>query len=245
MTFDTASMTHEPLLVISPVTATGEWEGRRVSGAVTFEVLADRGALRGERGPAWSFPYHSLSDATWERETLSLHKSPEVLELRGPRELSRAWALVVERACALPEVARGLRTLGSARGGSAPLQSQFFGPLVAARRRLQEPEALERRVTLFDAPALSHRLTTTLAAFAAERHAIDLPRRRGLEARLDEASEPLHRALSALHEKSGVMHAAASGTRFLVWRDWTRLLRGVFLEADRAWSEIVPLLKVP
>ncbi|MGQ0647977.1 MAG: hypothetical protein ACT4P7_10425, partial [Gemmatimonadaceae bacterium] len=218
---------------------------RHVDAGGTLVLFADEGLFEQASGDHLIVTWAALTDATWERETLTLHCADDALALRGPRELSRAWGLVVEHACALPEVARGLRSLGTSRGGSAVLQSRFFGPLLAARRRLQDPEAMERRVTQFDAMALTQRLNAAIAEFASDHHPADPPRRRALEAHLEEAIEPLVRQLALLADATQALHAAPDGSRFVAWRVWTRLLRRVFLEADRAWTQIVRQLERP
>lgn len=236
-------MTREPLLAVPGVAIEGTWRGNRVRGSATLVLLEETWQLH-DRGEArLTERYEDLTDATWEREALGLHRATDALSLRGPRELSRAWALVLERACALPEVARGLRMLGSPRGGSAALQQRFFGPLLAARRRLQEPEALERRATQFDAVALGQRLKGAIAEFAASRHPEDPPHRRSLEAWLEEGVEPLLAALDRLSESTEALHRAPGGGRFTEWRLWTDRLRAVFLEADRAWAHIISHLE--
>ncbi|MBC7895443.1 MAG: hypothetical protein H7066_08515 [Cytophagaceae bacterium] len=236
-------MTPEPLLILPGVILSGSWHHRRVVGIATLLLFPGEAQLHDEDGKHLALSYEDLTDATWEREALSLHSRSDVLRLSGPRELSRAWALVVEQACALPEVTRGMRTLGTSRGGSTALQVRFFGPLLSARRRLQEPDALERRVMQFDTEALTQRLHASITEIAAERHAENAPRRRSLEAHLEEALEPLTAQLGALREATEALHQVAAGSRFVEWRLWTRRLRRVFLEADRAWAQMVRQLE--
>jgi len=236
-------MTLEPLLIVPGVVLAGSWHQRRVQGSATLLVFANEAQLHDDAGKHLAVPYDELTDATLDRETLSLHAGGDQLRLGGPRELTRAWGLIVEQACALPEVTRGMRTLGTTRGGAAALQSRFFGPLLAARRRLQDPDALERRVMQFDAEALTQRLHASITEIAAERHAENPPRRRSLEAHLEEALEPLTIQLAALREATEALHQVESGARFVEWRLWTRRLRRVFIEADRAWAQMVRQLE--
>lgn len=233
----------EPLLVVREVVAEGYWDDRPVAGGGTLVLHLDEGAFTDEARDAVIVSYQALTDATWERETLTLHRGSDLLALRGPRQLSRAWGVVVEQACALPEVARGLRSLGTVRGGAPLLQSRFFGPLLLARRRLQEPDALERRVMQFDARALAQRLEGAILEFALERYPTDPPRRRAMEAHLEEAMEPLLAQLARLAEASSGLRDAPGGGRFIAWRDWTVMLRRVFLEADRSWARMVRQLE--
>ena len=229
----------DPLLVVPSVAASGRWDDRDVQGRGTLVLGVEEALLEQASVGQLVLEYAALTDATWERETLTLYRAADVMSLQGPRELSRAWGLVVERACALPEVARGLRTLGTVRGGSSTLQARFFGPLLAARRRLEAPDATERRAGQFEAAALAARLRAAIGEFAAERHPGDAPRRRAMEAHLEEAIEPLLERLDALARAATAVEGAASGARFTAWRGWTRQLRHVFLEADRAWGHMI------
>ena len=236
-------MTLEPLLMVPGVVLAGTWRQRRVQGIATLLLFPNEAQLHDDSGKHLAVPYEDLADATWGRDSLALHAHGDQLELSGPRDLNRAWGIIVEQACALPEVTRGMRTLGTTRGGAAALQSRFFGPLLAARRRLQEPDALERRVMQFDTEALTRRLHASITEIAAERHAENAPRRRSLEAHLEEALEPLAIQLTALRDATQALHQVEAGGRFVEWRIWTRRLRRVFLEADRAWAEMVRQLE--
>lgn len=231
-------------ITIPDVRVTGTWSEHTATLAGAL-VLDERGAsLLTEREEAWPIaPYSALTDATWADGTLTLYRNEERLALTGSRDLNRAWGVIVERACTLPEMTRGLRSLGTARGGSTQLQSRFFGPLLLARRRLQEPEPIEWRVSRFDAAALSARLTATIAELALERYPQSPPDRRAFEAVLEEALEPLSNSLAALAGATGHIGTAGEGRRFVAWRAWTRQLRRVFLEADRAWTSMTHSLQ--
>jgi hypothetical protein len=229
----------EPVFIVRELVASGRWGERIVSGAGWLELHVDAGHYVLDDAEPVVIAYDILTDATWERETLTLHRGGQRLELRGPRELNRAWGLVIERACALPEVALGLRMLGSGRGGSAALQGRFFGPLLQVRRSLQEPDAIDRRVARLDAAALEQRFAAAVMQLAAERFPADAPHRRSLEAHLEEAIEPLVAQIGVLGSASEALRAAGEGNRFVAWRAWTVQLRRVFLEADRSWSLIL------
>lgn len=227
-------MREAPVLLLPRVTVQGLWGGHRVD---------DVGALSLHEGEAQVTLQHAtlsigwghLSDATLEHATLHLHRAAEVLSLRGSPDLPRAWGHVVEQACALPEMARGLRALGTGRGGDAAQQARFFAPLLAARRRIQAPEAVERRVALFDAHAVAQRMSAVVGELVAERHVADSRRQRALAAHLEEALEPCLEALTSLGVAAEGVHRAGDGTRFVAWRQWTSALRQVFVEADRSW----------
>jgi hypothetical protein len=187
--------------------------------------------------------YGALSDAVLLDGSLRLYRGEAEISLSGSDQLQRAASLIMERSCRLPELTRGLRSLGTHRGGDARLQSRFFGPLLLARRRLQEPEALEWRISHFNAEELARRFDGAIQELAEERFPQSPPDRRGLEAELGEALEPVTAALEALDDAGRRVLVSPGGQRFVAWRAWTRALRRVFLEADRAWGLIAPSLQ--
>lgn len=226
-----------PVLVLSRVTVRGRWAGIDFDEGGALHLHASEGRVLTTRGEI-RFAWRHLTDATLEQATLHLHRAPEALALAGPADLPRAWAHVVAGACEVPELARGLRSLGSARGGDAERQLRFFGPLLAARRRVEAPDAVERRVAQFDAATVSQRLADAVRALAAERHPADPRLQRALGAHLEEALEPCLAALQALADAAEGVHGAVEGLRFVAWRRWTSTLRRVFVEADRSWSAV-------
>lgn len=232
------------VLEVTGIIARGTWAQREALVQGTL-VLDDHAASlsSGSDEPFVIAQYSAFTDATWAGETLTLYRDAESLAISGSRDLNRAWGVVLARACILPEMTRGLRSLGTPRGGSAQLQTRFFGPLLQARRRLQEPDALEWRVAHFDARALSVRLMETIHELAAERFPDSPPDRRALEAELGEALEPLAATLQMVAEATERIRSDPDGQRFVSWRAWTRQLRRVFLEADRAWASMSHALR--
>jgi hypothetical protein len=234
----------ERVLEIPGIIARGTWALRPAHVVGTLVLEEHAATLAEESGAPYEIaPYAAFTDATWAGETLTLYRHDDILAISGSRELNRAWGVVVERACILPEMTRGLRSLGTSRGGHAQLQTRFFGPLLHARRRLQEPDALEWRVTHFDARALSDRLAATIRELAMERFPESPPDRRALEAELGEALEPLAGNLEALADAAERIRSDPDGQRFVTWREWTRQMRRVFLEADRAWASMADSLR--
>ncbi|MBK8248163.1 MAG: hypothetical protein IPK85_12270 [Gemmatimonadetes bacterium] len=225
-----------PLLVVHGLTIGGRWAGRALDGIGGLVIERVDGKVATEHARV-SVSWRSLADATLERGTLTLYQGGDVVVFTGSPELPRAWGMIVERACPMPEFARGLRTLGR-RGSDEALESRFFGPLLAARRRVANPDAVERRVAQFDTNALADRWRAEMEQLAAGRFAADAPRRRALAAHLEEAIEPCLAALEHLASAGDAVFAAPAGTRFDAWRRWTGQLRRVFIEADRAWHHV-------
>ncbi len=225
------------LITVPDVTVMGRWAGRDVRGVARLILHAD-GIELDNAEIAW----RSLSDATLTREQLVLYRTPDALVLHGSTELPRVWAMIVEHACPVPEVTRGLRSLRPQAGPAAEWQTRFLGPLLAARRRVEEPDAPERRVTQLNAAEMADRLQLSIQQWAAQRHPDSPPRRRALEAHLEEGAEGLIARLAELDSAAEALLGAADGSRFLAWRGWTHRLRRVFLEADRAWHAMAPHL---
>ena len=158
--------------------------------------------------------------------------------LEADRGLDRAWVALVQRACPLPEFTRGLRMLGSRRGGNPEAQGRYFAPLLQARRRLEEEGEPERRLAAFDASVLSERLQQNLQAMASASHPANPPDRRALEAELQEATEALFARLATLHNVAESYRTAADAVRFDAWRRWVGAVADVFVHADRSWSAV-------
>lgn len=229
----------EPRVAVARADAVGVWRGRTIHGSVALFVEARDVVVRPEAlTEELSAPLRDLAGAEWRADTLTLHGYGEELRVSGAPDLDLVWVTVTERACALPEMARGLRVMGTRRGGDAALQARFFGPLLQARRRLQGAEPPELRVSAFDAASLARRVRAELESMAAARHPQRPPHRRALEAELLDAAEPLLRRLESVESLGRAVHEAPEHVRFVAWRRWGGELRALFLDADRCWEAI-------
>lgn len=140
----------------------------------------------------------------------------------------------------LPELARTTRALGSQRAsGSFPavgtMQSQFFQPLLDARRRAADARDPGGRIRAFDAKELSRHLDR-----AVERIVNDWPdarpsTRRAVRAQLVERVSGYASALSMLADRAESALTADSNRQLQTWRDWTGQLAATFDAADRCW----------
>lgn len=226
-------------LAVPGVHAAGRWGQRTIAGEVTLFVEADELVVRVEaNGEELPVPLPALDGAEWRAGVLALHMAGAALRLTGAPGLDQAWHTITQRACALPEMARGLRALGLERGAHGGAQARFFAPLLQARRRLEGDEPLDWKVAGFDVAVLAERLRGVLAAMAQERHADRPPYRRAFEAGLLDAAEPMFHALAALGEAAREVHQGGDAERFVAWRRWAAQLRVVFVQADRAWHAL-------
>jgi hypothetical protein len=229
------SMTPEAVLTVAAVQCTGRWRGERIE-AITDLVVTEEDVRAGHV----VLPLRELTDATWGSDVLTLHGVSDTVAARGSRDLAHVWATITAKACTIPEVTHGLRALRApALDTAAAAHTRIFGPLLAARKRLQTPESVERRVAQFDPVALEQRLHATLRELALERWPGDPPRRRALEAALEEAAHDLLRQLHVAEQRTREVHEIAEGSRFTAWRRWTTALRRVFVAADRSWPAML------
>lgn len=139
----------------------------------------------------------------------------------------------------LPELARGLRALGSARDGrGGPMQSQFFHALIEARRRAADARTPAARVSAFDVADLSKALERFLDRLLAEWPDKRDSVKRALRAELKERVAPYSAALARLGHMSAAVLEAGEATRLSAWRAWTAQLVGTFQAADLAWLSL-------
>ena len=146
----------------------------------------------------------------------------------------------------LPELTRGLRALGSPRHSGAHhrpnvtsrLHSQFFAPLVDARRRAAEARTPAAAIHAFDVAVLRQELDRLI-----ERIVVGWPdarpsARRALRTGLRERAESYALALESLRERAESALSALEEQRLQAWRDWTSQLVSAFQAADRSWISL-------
>jgi hypothetical protein len=141
----------------------------------------------------------------------------------------------------LPELTRTLRALGSSRRGGGALQSQFFLPLLAARRRAADARSTSACVRCFDERELRKGLDRVLDKIVAAWPDHRAPVRRALHAELSERVATYLRALSRAQE---ALKSADEASRLGAWRAWTRHLVEVFEAADRSWMLLQAVVAV-
>jgi len=138
----------------------------------------------------------------------------------------------------LPEFARTLRAMGSARRSAGERQSHFFLALIDARRKANDAADALTRVRSFDASELLRALERAI-----ERILVDWPdkrpsARRALRAELNERVTRYSTAIVRLGECAVVVLSAKGEAGEAAWRAWIAQLAAVFDEADRAWIAI-------
>jgi hypothetical protein len=138
----------------------------------------------------------------------------------------------------VPELTRALRALGSSRRSGGSLQSQFFMPLVEARKRAAEARSAQACVRAFDAAELTRALDRAIERIVSgwpdERQSV----RRALHAELTERVAEYARGLATLADRATAAIAADESTRLDAWRSWTVQLAATFDAADRSWMSL-------
>lgn len=142
----------------------------------------------------------------------------------------------------LPELTRGLRALGSTRAGGA-LQSQFFQPLLDARRRAADARSADARVSAFNAADLQRALEKLLERIVAEWPDARDSARRALRTELQERTSSYLEALKNLANRAHDLRTADESVRLAAWRAWTAELVAVFGVADRTWLTLRPVIE--
>ena len=140
----------------------------------------------------------------------------------------------------LPELARSLRSWGSARrGADNDAHGRLFAPLLEARRAAARSHSWRETVRAFDADRLGDAMRETLISLARERHPQRAPARRALEARLAECLVPVERALYDLRTVQAPLASIdAPDAPPALWTRWTESLLVVYREADRCWCDV-------
>lgn len=240
------------LIELPQVRARGRWRGNVVDGDARLRLDPDVLQLVPSQSTLIRIEFDALSGSEWRLGTLSLFANgdrplasdpDDTIELTDDALLGDVWTMLGEYACALPELTRAMRSLGSRRGGSRVLQERFFAPLLQARRRLEIDARLEWRLAAFEAPVLRAHMEALLLSFAAEMHPRSAPDRRALEAELQERSARLLPRFEQLDEAASEVHDSPDRTRYAAWRRWANAARNVFDEADRCWISCQSLVR--
>ena len=140
----------------------------------------------------------------------------------------------------LPELARTMRALGSQRAsGSFPavgsMQSQFFQPLLEARRRAADARDPGGRIRAFDAQELSRQLEKAVDRIVNDWADTRPSTRRAVRAQLAERVSGYANAIATLADRAEQALIADPARQLQTWREWTAQLATTFDAADRCW----------
>lgn len=231
-------MTTNLATVRASVRVVGIVRGREINALADVSLENDAVVLTWTSATPWRLAFDGLDGVAAAGPTqLSLYlASGDVLELAGDDALRAVAAQLVERACTMPELTRGLRSLGSLRGTPGAAHDAWFAPLLAARRAVHGVTDAKRQLALIDAGELARAMERAMQELAALTAPGDVARQRAIEAALEEESEGMFLAFARLALAADTLSGSASDTLFVDWRRWVGALRDVFTAADEAWG---------
>ena len=232
-----------------PVASSGEFpratarvlgivQGRDIDAQATLELEDHALVILWSRAAPWRLALDGIDGVSQGAAQLTLYlASGDVLELMGDDSLRSFGAQLMDRACAMPELTRGLRTLGSLRGTPGSAHDAWFAPLLSTRRTIEGVSDPLRQLALMDAARLAESMAKVLAELAAVQAPTDVPQQRAIEAVLEEHAEPLFKAIARLALAGNTLQGSALDTRLADWRRWVEALREVFVAADEGWGK--------
>ena len=214
----------------------GMVRGRELDAHAMASLSGNNVVLAWENAAPWELDLDGIDGVMPRPSQLTLYlSSGDVLELTENEALRSFSARVLDRACAVPELTRGLRALGSLRGTPGPAHDRWFAPLLAARRAVAGISDAERQVALVAAAVIAQQLRRVMSDIAKELAPTHAAMQRALDAALNEESESVFAALERLALAADVLRVSALDTRLHDWRRWMNALREVFVAADQSW----------
>jgi len=142
----------------------------------------------------------------------------------------------------MPEFARALRGLASARGLGRVEHAGVFGPLLSARKLAEHAGSVRARVAAFDAARLERAWLESIDSVAAARVPKSGPDRRALAARLAEQARPVLERIPALELAAARVRSQGDAPDADSWLAWIDAVQSLFDAADRFWFAIEPEL---
>lgn len=220
----------------------GLLRGRELDGEVVLSLDAESLSLDTARGRI-SIALGQLDGIRVPGNVLELYLATgDVIELQEASDPNGLAANIASQVCAIPEMTRSLRALGAGSLAAGEEHDRFFGPLLEARLFAERAPNLVAARAAFDAAALRAATEQVIADIAAERYPREAGERRALAAELNDHTHGLFARIAELERAQSALGAGADNERFVLWRDWSVVLRNVFRSADSSWIEIHPVL---
>jgi hypothetical protein len=215
----------------------GILRGREINADADVSLEARALVLAWQGAVTWQLAFDGLDGIASTATQLTLYlTNGDVLELSGDERLRAIAVQLPGAVCAMPEVTRGLRSLGSRRGAPGAAHDAWFAPLLAARRTVEGVTDARRQSALIDAGQLGRAMERAMSELAALTAPGDAARQRAIEAALEEESEGMFVALARMALAADALSGSASDSLFADWRRWVTALREVFVAADEAWG---------
>lgn len=218
--------------------------GRDIDTSANVTIDQDTLVLAWHDATPWRLSLSGIEGIAGGPATLTVYLvSNDVLELSGDEQLRPLGLQLLDRACAMPELTRGLKSLGSARGTPAAAHDRWFAPLMAARRSVEGVSDPARQVMLLSAATLATEIERAISEIAATKAPGDVAEQRAIEAALEEEAEALFAAIGVMGLAGDALRGGALDTRIADWRRWVETVRAVFAAADESWMGIAAELR--
>lgn len=231
-------------VIMAQARVVGIVRGREIDTSASVTIDQDRLVLVWQDATPWRLSLSGIDGIAGGASSLTVYLvSNDVLELSGDEQLRPLGRQLLDRACAMPELTRGLKSLGSSRGTPAEAHDRWFAPLLAARRSVEGVSDPARQVMLLDAATLAKEMERAIGEIAAAKAPGNAAEQRAVVAALEEEAEAMFTAIEILGLAGDALCGGALDTRIADWRQWIETLRGVFAAADDAWTGIAAELR--
>jgi hypothetical protein len=225
------------------VRVVGIVRGREIDAPASIALDDDTIVLQWASATPWRLGLDGIDGIALGPTHLTLYlASGDVLDCAGDDSLRAFGTQLVDHACAMPELTRGLRSLGSLRGTPGASHDAWFAPLLSVRRAVEGVSDPLRQLALIDASQLAESMTSVMAQLAAVAAPTDAPTQRSIEAMLEEEAEPVFTALASMAVAGDALRGGALDTRLADWRRWVETVRAVFVAVDEAWTACARVL---
>lgn len=240
------------------VRVVGIVRGREIDAPATVTLDHDAVVLDWADAAAWRLEFDGIEGIGAGPVSLTVYlRDHDVLEFTGSDALRPFASAVMDRACRMPELTRGLKSFGavhrgsgrqamvSAAGGPSPLQAAhdvWFAPLLAARKAVHGVSDPSRQVELMDGATLIDAMTEAAARIAATLAPESPAEQRALEAAIEDEAAVMFAALQRLRMAGESVRNGDTYTRLADWRRWVTAASDAFAGADEAWSAVTEIV---
>jgi hypothetical protein len=119
------------------------------------------------------------------------------------------------------------------------IHDAWFGPLLKARAAAHRERDTARQIACFAASRLMAAYLEVIADLARKAHPAEGAAMRALEARIEEATEPVFTALRRLTQEEREMMPMPTSTASATWPAWLASLRAVVAAVDETFIDVV------